>query len=65
MKKKTNLKEKSAEDLMKLLKERRESLRTLRFAAAGSRPKDSSEPRKTRKEIARVLTEMNNRAKSK
>ena len=65
MKKKTNLKEKSAEDLMKLLKERRESLRTLRFAAAGSRPKDSAEPSKTRKEIARVLTEMGNRAKSK
>jgi ribosomal protein L29 len=63
MAKKTILTEKSPEELAKLLKEHRESLRTLRFSAAGSRPKDSHAPLKTRREIARVLTEMGNRAK--
>lgn len=63
MAKKTTLTEKSPEELAKFLKEHRESLRTLRFAAAGSRPKDSHAPLKTRREIARVLTEMGNRAK--
>ncbi len=64
MAKKVTLTEKTQEELVKLLKEKRESLRSLRFASAGSRPKDSAEPSKTRKEIARVLTEMGNRAKS-
>lgn len=63
MAKKTTLQEKDTLELTKLLKEKRESLRTLRFAAAGSRPKDSNEPKKMRREIARVLTEMGNRAK--
>lgn len=65
MSKKPTLSEKNQEELTKLLKEKRTSLRELRFASAGSRPKDSAEPKKTRKEIARVLTEMTNRAKSK
>lgn len=63
MAKKILFSEKSAEELTKLLKEKRESLRTLRFSAAGSRPKDSNAPMKTRREIARVLTEIGNRAK--
>jgi ribosomal protein L29 len=63
MAKKTKLTEKSAEELKKLLKETREELRGLRFAAAGARPKDSNAPKKSRREIARVLTEMGNRAK--
>ncbi len=63
MAKKTTLQEKDTLELTKLLKEKRESLRTLRFSAAGSRPKDSNEPKKMRREIARVLTEMGNRAK--
>ena len=61
MAKKTLLKEKSAEELTKLLREKRGSLRDLRFAAAGSRPKDSNAPLKTRREIARVLTELGTR----
>ncbi|MGE5541029.1 MAG: 50S ribosomal protein L29 [Bacillota bacterium] len=63
MAKKTNYKEKSPEELTKVLKEKREEMRGLRFAAAGARPKDSNAPRKTRREIARVLTELGNRAK--
>jgi len=65
MAKKMKLAEKSQEELTKMLKESRESLRGLRFSAAGSRPKDAAEPKKTRKQIARVLTEITNRAKSK
>ena len=63
MAKKISFSEKSAAELLKLLKEKRESLRTLRFSAAGSRPKDSHAPMKTRRDIARVLTEMGKREK--
>ncbi len=63
MAKKLNLKEKSPADLEKILKEQREELRGLRFAAAGARPKDSNAPLKTRREIARVLTELHGREK--
>ncbi len=63
MAKKTNIKEKSEAELTKMLKEKREELRKLRFSAAGARPKDSNGPTKSRKEIARLLTEMGSRAK--
>ena len=63
MAKKITLAEKSPVELTKLLKEKREEMRSLRFSAAGSRPKDSTAPRKTRREIARVLTEVASRAK--
>ncbi|MBU1292684.1 50S ribosomal protein L29 [Patescibacteria group bacterium] len=45
------------EEIQKLLVEKRAELRTLRFAAAGARPKDASAPAKVRKDIARLLTE--------
>jgi len=64
MAKKTKLTEKNPAELEKMLKEKREELRVLRFAAAGARPKDSNAPRKSRQEIARVLTELGNRAKN-
>ena len=63
MAKKTSLTDKTGDELTKLLKEQREALRSLRFSAAGSRPKDSHAPLKTRRDIARVLTEMGKRAK--
>lgn len=63
MAKKLKLSEKSPAELTKMLKEKREELRGLRFAAAGARPKDSNAPAKSRREIARVLTELGNRAK--
>ncbi len=56
MAKKTSFKDKSKEELTKLLGEKREELRKLRFEAAGSRPKDTNAPSKVRKEIARIMT---------
>ena len=48
---------KTDQELMKLLVDTRETLRTERFSAAGARAKDSNAPHKLRKNIARVLTE--------
>lgn len=64
MAKKVTLKEKNPEELTKLLKENREALRGLRFSSAGARAKDSTAPKKTRKVIARLLTEMSRREKN-
>ncbi len=58
MTKKISFKEKKTDELEKMLSEKREELRKIRFAVAGSRPADSSLARKTRKDIARILTEM-------
>ncbi|HEY0948325.1 MAG TPA: 50S ribosomal protein L29 [Candidatus Paceibacterota bacterium] len=57
MAKKTSFKDTSAEDIAKLLVEKREELRTLRFEATGGRAKDPSARKKVRKDIARLLTE--------
>jgi ribosomal protein L29 len=57
MAKKTSFKDKNAEELAKLLVEKREELRTLRFEAAGARAKDPSARKKARKDVARLLTE--------
>ncbi len=58
MAKKTSFKDMKTEELEKLVGEKREELRTIRFAAAGARPADSSLARKTRKDIARALTQI-------
>lgn len=58
MTKKISFKDKKADELEKMLGEKRESLRQFRFAVAGSRPADSSLGAKTRKDIARILTEL-------
>lgn len=58
MTKKISFKDKKADELQKMLGEKRESLRQFRFAKAGSRPADSSLGAKTRKDIARILTEL-------
>lgn len=57
MAKKLSFKDKKPEEIKKLLAEKREELRTLRFQAAGGRPKDASALSKVRKDIARLLTE--------
>lgn len=57
MAKKLSFKDKKPEEIMKLLKEKREELRALRFQAAGGRPKDASQLSKVRKDVARLLTE--------
>lgn len=56
MAKKSSLMDKNPEELAKMLGEKREELRKLRFEAAGSRPKDSNAPTKVRREIARIMT---------
>ena len=57
MAKKLSFKGKKPEEIAKLLGEKREELRSLRFTAAGGRPKDASAGAKVRKDIARLLTE--------
>ena len=59
--KKLNLKEKSVEDMTKMLAEKREELRTLRFSNVSRAVKDTSEPRKLRAEVARIMTEIGSR----
>lgn len=56
MPKQSSFKNKTLEELKKLLGEKREELRKLRFEAAGARPKDSNAPSKVRKDIARIMT---------
>ena len=55
--KKLDLKDKSVEDMTKMLAEKREELRTLRFSGMG-RMKDSSSAKKLRADVARVMTEL-------
>lgn len=56
-----DLKKYSVQDLQKEIAEKRESLRTFRFGEAGSRHRNVREGRNLRKDIARLLTEMNTR----
>jgi len=59
---KTDLTEKNPKELNEMLAEKRESLRSMRFSALGSRLKDSSEPKKLRADIARIMTELGARS---
>jgi ribosomal protein L29 len=52
-------------ELGAMLIEARTALRSERFAAAGSRPKDSNSPRKLRKQVARILTQKRSRELAK
>ncbi len=63
MAKKLTFKDTSVEELNKILLEKKEELRKLRFEAAGARAKESNAPAKIRKDIARILTELTLRAK--
>jgi ribosomal protein L29 len=56
--KKQTIKGQTPAELNALLAKQREELRVLRFASAGGRPKDSAAPKKARKQIARILTEL-------
>lgn len=56
MAKKTSFAGKNKSELVKLLAEKREELRKVRFEAAGSRPKDTNAPAKIKRDIARILT---------
>lgn len=53
----SEIKDKNEKDLLKMLREKQESLRTFRFGIAGSKVRNVREGRNTRKEIARIKTE--------
>ena len=53
-----DLKTKSAGELSKLLIEKREAIRALRFGGAGSKSKNVRESRNTKKAVAQIMTLM-------
>ncbi|MCW9054483.1 MAG: 50S ribosomal protein L29 [Candidatus Pacebacteria bacterium] len=57
----TEIKKKTDKDLIKTLNEKRESLRAFRFGISGSKTRNVKEGRNTRKEVARILTELKSR----
>ena len=57
--KKTTYIGKAKPDLVKALMERREAFRTLRFGMAGSKNRNVKEGASIRKDIARIMTELN------
>lgn len=54
----SSLKDKKEKDLLEMLRDKREELRSLRFGTAGSKTRDVRAQRNTKKEIAQVLTEL-------
>lgn len=56
-----DIKKQSVEDLQKEIASKREVLRAFRFGSAGSRSRNTREGRNVRKDIARLLTEVNAR----
>lgn len=61
MTKKNSLTKHSVEDLQKLVAEKREELRALRFAVAGSKNRNVKLAATLRKQVARALTELKKR----
>jgi ribosomal protein L29 len=59
-----DLQKKTDADLAAHLKTKREELRTLRFAASGSGMRDVKSQHNTKQEIARTLTELNQRTRT-
>jgi ribosomal protein L29 len=57
----SNLVKLSEKDLVKTLFEKREALRQFRFGTSGSKTRNVKEGRNLRREIARILTEINKR----
>lgn len=53
---------KTKEELTRLVAEKREAVRVFRFAMTGSKTKNVKEGRTVRKEIARLLTEINRKS---
>jgi len=61
--KKTIYKDKPQKDLIKALLAKREILRKLRFGSSGSKSRNVKEPRLVKREIARIMTELNSSTK--
>jgi ribosomal protein L29 len=58
MAKKLDITKHTKEDLIKLVGDKREELRALRFSVAGSKNRDVKAASKLRKDIARALTQL-------
>ena len=54
-------KNKTEKEIIGLLNDEREALRNYRFAISGSKTRNVREGRNTRKEIARLMTELSGR----
>jgi ribosomal protein L29 len=65
MAKKDNHKGKTVDELKKLLGEKRASLESFRFNVSGSKVKNIKEAKNTRRDAARILTELNNQKATK
>lgn len=63
--KKNSIKEIKTEDLNKKLLELEEKIRMIKFKAEGAKSKNVKEARTLRKEVARILTEINSRKNKK
>lgn len=57
--KKTTYNGKTKQDLIKALGEQRDALRKLRFGTSGSKTRNVKESMGIRKDIARIMTELN------
>lgn len=57
----TELAKKSEKELKKELAEKRKAIREFRFNIAGSKLKDVKESKTLKKQVARILTELNGR----
>ncbi len=57
------IKNKNEGELEKMLEERAQALKNFRFAISGSKTKNVKEGRMIRKDIAKILTEMNAKKK--
>jgi ribosomal protein L29 len=57
--KKAEFKNKNKTDLQKLLGEKKEALHAFRFGIAGSKLKNMKEGKNLRKDIARIMTRLN------
>ena len=60
-----DIQKKDDKALMEHVNEKRESLRTFRFSNAGSATRNVKQAASDKKDIARALTELNARARSK
>lgn len=65
MAKKLSLKTNTDEELARVVADKREELRALRFSVAGSKNRNVKQARTLRREIARALTETNTRPSTK
>lgn len=61
--KKTVYKDKKPEELLKILADKRKALREYRFGSAGSKTRNVKEGSNLRKEIARIMTQLNSQKK--